>query len=82
MDLHPQSPASAQAALNIVRCSLSAGGLAVLQVLIDGVGVGWCFTIFTGLCLSMLLPVWTVHKYGMAWRNAKAAGRRDSNLAQ
>ncbi|KAG9236957.1 multidrug resistance protein [Amylocarpus encephaloides] len=76
VDLHPKSPASAQAALNIVRCSLSAGGLALLQFVIDRVGVGWCFTIFAGLCLSMLLPIWTVHRYGMIWRKAQITASR------
>ena len=80
VDLHPKAPASAQAALNIVRCSLSAGGLAVLQIVIDGVGVGWCFSIFAGLSLSMLLPIWTVHRYGMIWRKAAIATRQDRNI--
>ena len=70
VDLHPKSPASAQAALNIVRCSLSAGGLALIQIVIDGIGVGWCFTIFSGLCLAMLLPILLVHRYGTVWRKA------------
>jgi hypothetical protein len=80
VDLHPISPASAQAALNIVRCSLSAGGLAVLQVIIDSVGVGWCFTIFAGLCFGMLLPVWVVHRYGSVWRKATIPARQHANL--
>lgn len=79
VELHPTSPASAQAALNIVRCSLAAGGLALLQIVIDGVGVGWCFTIFAGLCISMLLPSWTVHRYGMVWRKAEIVTTRDAN---
>ncbi|KAI9646578.1 hypothetical protein NHQ30_004573 [Ciborinia camelliae] len=57
VDLNPKSPATAQAALNIIRCSFSAGGLAVLQILIERLGVGWCFTLFSGFCLGMLLPV-------------------------
>ena len=76
VDLHPKSPASAQAALNIVRCSLSAGGLAMLQIIIDSVGVGWCFTILACLCFGMLLPVWVVHKYGAAWRKATIPARK------
>jgi len=76
VDLHPKYPARAQAALNIVRCGLSAGGLALLQVVIDGVGVGWCFTILAGVCLSMLFPIWAVHRYGMAWRKATIGTRQ------
>ncbi|CAG8957533.1 hypothetical protein HYFRA_00010399 [Hymenoscyphus fraxineus] len=68
VDLHPRSPASAQAALNIFRCTLSVGGLALVQLIIDRVGVGWCFTIFAGLCLSMIFPVLVLLRYGMSWR--------------
>lgn len=82
VDLHPRTPASAQAAINIVRCSLSAGGLGVLQVVIDSVGVGWCFTIFGGLCLCMLAPIWTVQRYGMVWRKATITTRRQPDLEQ
>ena len=45
VDLHPSRPSTAQASLNIVRCSFAAGGLAALQPIIDAVGVGWCYTI-------------------------------------
>jgi hypothetical protein len=67
-DLHPKSPASAQAANNIVRCAMAACGLAVLQIIIDKIGVGWCFTLFGTVQLSMLLPSWAEWKYGMGWR--------------
>lgn len=45
VDLHPSRPSTAQASLNIVRCTFAAGSLAALQPLINAVGVGWCFTI-------------------------------------
>lgn len=44
VDLHPSRPSTAQASLNMVRCTLAAGGLAALQPLINAVGVGWCYT--------------------------------------
>ena len=44
IDLHPLRPSTAQASLNIVRCTFAAGGLAALQPLINAVGSGWCFT--------------------------------------
>ena len=45
IDLHPSQPSTAQASLNIVRCTLAAGSLAALQPLIDAIGAGWCFTL-------------------------------------
>jgi len=74
VDLHPDSPATAQAGLNIVRCSLSAAGLAVLQIILDGVGPGWCFTWFAILCLGTLPLLWMEHEWGMGWRLAKEKG--------
>ncbi|KFY38623.1 hypothetical protein V494_04287 [Pseudogymnoascus sp. VKM F-4513 (FW-928)] len=53
-DIHPKAPASAQAANNIVRCAMAAGGLALLQPILDHVGPGWCFTIFGGTMLGCL----------------------------
>ncbi|KAF2108601.1 major facilitator superfamily domain-containing protein [Lophiotrema nucula] len=49
VDLHPKSPAAAQAANNIVRCSLASIGLGVLELLLNHLGIGWTFTLFGGM---------------------------------
>ncbi|KAI4141049.1 MAG: hypothetical protein L6R39_005527 [Caloplaca ligustica] len=67
-DLNPQNPALAQAASNIIRCTLSATGLAVLQLMIEQVGPGWTFTIFAGLCLLTAPMILAVVKWGFGWR--------------
>ncbi|KAI9748776.1 MAG: hypothetical protein M4579_007120 [Chaenotheca gracillima] len=72
VDVHPLAPATSQASLNIVRCSLAAGGIAVLQILIDAVGVGWCFTVVTVICLSTIPLVWAEIKWGPKWRESRA----------
>ncbi|MCJ1383420.1 hypothetical protein MMC17_006534 [Xylographa soralifera] len=71
VDLYPRSPATAQASNNIVRCFMSAGGLALLQILIDRLGVGWCFTLFAGLCSLTIPMVLAEKKWGMQWRAAR-----------
>ena len=45
-DLNPGRSATVQASYNIVRCALGAAGAGSLQAVINGVGVGWCFTIY------------------------------------
>lgn len=40
VDLNPDSPATAQAGLSLVRCAFSAFGLAALQLIIEAVGPG------------------------------------------
>ena len=66
-DLHPKSPAAAQAANNIVRYSLAGGGLALLQVFLDVMGTGWTFTLFGGICTGCLGLAWLEWRYGKHW---------------
>jgi hypothetical protein len=68
-DLHPKSPATAQAANNVVRCSLASGGLALLQLILDKVGVGWTFTLFGGVSLGCLGIAWLEWYHGKKWRD-------------
>ena len=68
VDIHPSSPSTAQASLNIVRCTLAAGGIAVLQIVIDAIGVGWSFTLIAGLCLMSIPLVYAEIRWGPRWR--------------
>ncbi|KAI9873713.1 MAG: hypothetical protein M1830_010695 [Pleopsidium flavum] len=70
-DLHPLCPATAQASLNIVRCSLAAGGLAALESIIDHLGVGWCFTLFAAICATAIPILLAERQWGMNWRLAR-----------
>ena len=71
VDLNPECPSAASALLNLVRCSLSAGGLAVLQVMINHIGFGWCFTIFSALAATTIPPLLAENKWGMEWRRIR-----------
>ncbi|KAI9760344.1 MAG: hypothetical protein M4579_001748 [Chaenotheca gracillima] len=67
-DLNPGRSATVQASYNLVRCALSAAGIAALQALIDRVGVGWCFTMYAiigALCAPMCLAL---RQWGWGWR--------------
>lgn len=64
-DLNPTRASTAAASANLVRCALAATALAVIQPIIDRVGVGWCFTIFGllgGLCGPLM--VWGIRSGG------------------
>lgn len=72
VDLHPSRPATAQAALNLIRCSMSAAGLAGLQPLIDSVGVGWCYNIFGAVLGIVCLPLCLAEmRWGRVWRGKR-----------
>ena len=72
VDLHPSRPSTAQASMNIVRCTFAAGSVAALQQLINAVGVGWCFTIValvTGV--TAVACVITARIWGERWRKQR-----------
>ncbi|KAI9848523.1 MAG: hypothetical protein M1837_007192 [Sclerophora amabilis] len=70
-DLNPGRSATVQASYNLVRCALSAAGIAALQATIDGVGVGWCFTIYAVIG-ALAVPLLLVpRQYGWKWRQDK-----------
>ena len=68
-DLNPGQIATVQATYNLVRCVLSAAGGASLQAVIDRVGVGWCFTIYS--CIGLLsIPLFMIlRERGSEWRS-------------
>ncbi|KAL8912457.1 MAG: hypothetical protein Q9171_002550 [Xanthocarpia ochracea] len=63
-DLNQENPSSAQAAFNLVRCSLAAAGIAAINPLIDALDVGWCFTLYAGFCLGTLPLVVALRRFG------------------
>jgi hypothetical protein len=69
VDVHPKSPSTAQAANSIVRAFLAGGGLALVQIFLDAMGVGWTFTVFGGLCIGSLGVAWLEWRCGMSWRD-------------
>jgi len=74
VDLHPHCPSTISASSNLIRCSLSAAGLAVVQVIIDHIGTGWCFTLFAAIAATTIPLLLAERKWGMTWR-----AKRDRN---
>lgn len=84
-DLNPNQSATVQAGYNLIRCALSAGGIAALQALIDAIGVGWCFTIYA-IIGALCIPIFALlRSHGMQWRTGSrgphgcAAGTEESS---
>jgi len=72
IDLHRDSPATATAAVNFVRCLISAGGVAAIVPLIEAINAGWAYT-FVGLLYVIWMPmIWVIMKWGPIWRAEKA----------
>ncbi|PGH18221.1 hypothetical protein AJ79_00559 [Helicocarpus griseus UAMH5409] len=68
VDINPTAPPAAQASSNLVRCTLAAVTVAVLQQMIDKIGAGWTYTFFGCLCSISGFLFIMERKMGMKWR--------------
>jgi MFS family permease len=73
IDLNPQSPATATAANNLVRCLVGAGATALVVPMINAMGKGWCFTFIAGFLFVTSPMVMVLWKWGPKWREEKRA---------
>lgn len=71
VDLHPDRPATASAAVSITRCSAAAIGVSVLQFILDGIGPGWTFTLLGALGASTAPMLWVEYRCCMRWRTER-----------
>lgn len=79
IDLFPNKSASATAVNNLVRCSVGAAGVAVIEVIIADLGSGLAFTclaLITFTCFPLVLLEWI---YGMKWRIARVEKIREKD---
>ncbi|KAI6777964.1 Quinidine resistance protein-like protein [Emericellopsis cladophorae] len=73
VDIFPKAPATATAANNLVRCLVGAAGAAVIELVIQGIGRGWTFTIMACLVLICVPGLLFVERHGPKWRKQKLA---------
>lgn len=71
IDLYPQSPATATAANNLIRCLMGAGATAVILYMVEAMGRGWCFTFIAGVVLLLSPSLLVLCKWGPEWREAR-----------
>lgn len=71
VDIYPESPATATAANNLVRCWLGAAATAGIIPLINAIGRGWASTLVGLICLASSPILLAVMKWGPAWREAR-----------
>ena len=71
VDLHPEAPATATAANNLVRCLLGAAATAAIEHMIQGMGLGWCFTFLALLILVLMPALRLIDQRGLHWRVAR-----------
>jgi len=71
VDLYPQSPSTATAANNLVRCFIGAAGTGIINIMVDKMGRGWCFTFLALVCMAAMPMLWVELKWGPGWREER-----------
>ncbi|KAL7938180.1 major facilitator superfamily domain-containing protein [Trichoderma chlorosporum] len=82
VDLYPGSPATAAAANNLVRCLLGAAATAVVDYMINAMGLGWCFTFLALLMVACLPWLRFIEKRGPRWRAEKLQRKNSTDSGQ
>ncbi|PWY85717.1 florfenicol exporter [Aspergillus sclerotioniger CBS 115572] len=71
IDLYPGASASATAVNNLMRCLLGAGGVAVVQLIIDALTAEYTFILLAGITLAMTPLLYIEDRWGPSWRHAR-----------
>ncbi|KAJ0309649.1 hypothetical protein COL516b_002899 [Colletotrichum fioriniae] len=72
IDIHPGKAGTATAANNFTRCLLGAAATAAIIPMINGMGVGWAFTLLALLYIVFSPALLAIMYWGVKWRqNAK-----------
>jgi len=81
IDLHRDQPATATAAVNFVRCLLSAGGAAAILPMCKAMNPGWAFTFIALVYVVLILLVFLLMSKGQQWRAEAAKQKREKEEA-
>lgn len=68
VDIHPDKSGLASVAVSLTRCTAAAVGVSVQQILMDEIGIGWTFTLFSLLCTLAVPMLLIVRTKGPRWR--------------
>ncbi|TPX09030.1 uncharacterized protein E0L32_001709 [Thyridium curvatum] len=71
VDLNPHAPATAVAALNLIRCLCGAVSVAFIEKMIEHIGRGWTFTFWALLCAAFTPILFILPRWGPGWREER-----------
>ena len=66
---------------NLVRCTLGAVCVSVINIIIGAIGVGWTYVLLAGLCVLVSPIMFVVMRMGPTWR-AKERAKRAAHAAK
>lgn len=70
-DIFPDRVSTASAAQNLLRCLLGAIGAAVVDSMLSGMGIGWCFTFVSLVMFAAVGLLWLEYIFGIRWRQKR-----------
>ncbi|TCD66496.1 hypothetical protein EIP91_001321 [Steccherinum ochraceum] len=73
VDMLPSQGSSITACNNLARCSLGAGMVSVIDVMINSVGIGWTYVILGVLCWVVSPIIFVIMRMGPKWRARRRA---------
>ncbi|KAI0776582.1 MFS general substrate transporter [Trametes elegans] len=73
VDLAPAHSSAITACNNLVRCSLGAVCVSVIDLILKALGTGWTYVVLAGVCVVCSPACWLVIRYGPAWRAKRRA---------
>ncbi|KAF9478846.1 MFS general substrate transporter [Pholiota conissans] len=82
IDLVPGQSSSVTACNNLVRCSLTAILVSVIQLIIDKIGIGWTYVLLSGFSLMSLPLVYIGVKIGPRCRVRRQLMRQAQSLQE
>lgn len=69
IDIFQETPSTAAAAGNIVRCGLAAACIAGMKPLMNRIGNGWYFTMLSVIGVAIgSVGTFILYRFGMKWR--------------
>lgn len=80
IDFHRHQAATATAAINFVRCLMSAGGSAAILPMCHAMNPGWAFTLLGLVYAVLIVVVFWIMKNGMRWRLELEEKKRAAEL--
>ncbi|KAI0653268.1 MFS general substrate transporter [Cubamyces menziesii] len=75
VDLAPSHGSAITACNNLVRCSLGAGCVSVIDLIIKAIGTGWTYVLLTGICILFSPIYFILMRYGPVLRARRRAKR-------
>jgi MFS family permease len=80
IDILQTRSSGATACTNLVRCSLAAILVSIIERMTMAMGLGWTYTFWGGICTLLLPLMFLEMKMGPVWRGRREAAEKDEEI--